>query len=92
MGQFAVEFPCLPAAFSFRNALCIPKNLDKASPGVNLERTNVTETVELDLVLSNECSFDLRQVNLVSLESGDTFASGARVESLPYLFGTVNEM
>ena len=43
------------------------------------------------LVLSNECSFDLRQVNLVSLESGDNFANRVRVESLPNLFGTVNK-
>ncbi|CAG5111003.1 Oidioi.mRNA.OKI2018_I69.chr2.g5344.t1.cds [Oikopleura dioica] len=59
MDRFAVEFPCLPAAFSFRNALCIPKqNFDQAASGVSLERTNATDNVELDLVLSKECSLE----------------------------------
>ena len=49
MGQFAVEFPCVPAAYSFRNALCIPLTQSQRDSRVNLERRNETENVELDL-------------------------------------------
>jgi hypothetical protein len=49
MGQFAVELPCVPAAYSFRNALCIPLQSQQPDSRVNLERKNETENVELDL-------------------------------------------
>lgn len=88
MGQFAVELPCVPAAYSFRNALCIPLQSQLPDSRVNLERRNETENVELDLVLSEECDFDLLDLNLISLEGRSTF-NAARLASIPNLFAEV---
>lgn len=85
LGQFAVEFPCVPAAYSFRNAFCIPLQTQLQDSRVNLERRNETENVQLDLVLSEECDFDLLDLNLITLEERNTF-NAARLASIPNLF------
>lgn len=133
LGQFAVEFPCVPAAYSFRNAFCIPLQTQLQDSRVNLERRNETENVQLDLgrafrqdnttyvisihriklvmqhwcsyspfkkiantllsqlpneVLSEECDFDLLDLNLITLEERNTF-NAARLASIPNLFAEV---